>query len=360
MYLKVLEAKNGDSLLITVESDGKRRNLLIDGGPQAAYKRKNKKGDLHRTLTEIKRNDERIDLLILTHVDDDHIGGLLEGFKGNQLLTELVDEVWFNSGSIIHKAFDQVEDPINFIEFDHVRTGTVTDNQTSIRQGVRFEDAITNMGIWKEQLIEAGQVHYFYGTKITILSPGRANLKKLLGQWTREVPSSLTSASQTDYDLSFNELLADDTFKGDTAPPNGSSIALLLEHGDSRLLLLADAHDDVVQASIRSLKDEAGNLYSEDNPLLVDYIKLSHHGSRYNTSSEFLRLISSENFIVSTDGSKHGLPNKKTLARISKYHQGTTFWFNYPNLIEQIFPAKEITDLRRQGYAFKGCKVFQL
>jgi hypothetical protein len=126
------------------------------------------------------------------------------------------------------------------------------------------------------------------------------------------------------------------------------------------VLLLADAHDDVVQASIRSLKDKAGNLYSEENPLFVDYVKLSHHGSQYNTSPEFLRLISSKDFIVSTDGSKHGLPNKRTLARVAECHVGVKFWFNHPYLIQQIFPPDELAELRKQGHGFEGCKPFQL
>ena len=360
MYLKVLEAKNGDSLLISVESDGKQRNLLIDGGPKAAYKHQHLKGDLHRTLTQLKDKGERIDILILTHVDDDHIGGLLEGFKHNELLTELVDKVWFNSGRSIHQAFDQVEDASNFIMFDNVRTGTDTDNQTSIRQCVRFEDTITQLDIWDEQLIEAGQFHDFYGVKITILSPGRSNLKKMLGKWTREAPSSLTSASKKDYGQSFEKLLEDDVFERDSAAPNGSSIAMLLEHDESSILLLADAHDNVVQASIRALEDKYGNLYSEENPLKVDYVKLSHHGSQYNTSPDFLRLLSTNNFIVSTDGTRYGLPNKKTFARIAECHAGATFWFNYPSLIKQIFTKNELDRLTKEGYAFEACKPFQL
>lgn len=360
MDFKVLKAINGDSLLIYGEFNGEQRNLLIDGGPKAAYERRNRKGDLHRALSEIKEKGERIDLLILTHVDDDHVGGLLEGFKHNGLLAELVDEVWFNSGRSIHRAFGQVEDPSNLLEFDSVRTGTDADNQTSIGQGVKFEDFITGQRIWDQELIETGQVHDFYGAKITILSPARSNLEKLLGKWTREAPDSLTSADQKDYDLSFDELLAEDTFKEDSSVHNGSSIALLFESDGARLLLLADAHDDVVQASIRALKDEAGDFYSEANSLEVDYVKLSHHGSQYNTSSAFLRLVKSENFIVSTDGSKHGLPNKRTLARIAKHHTGAKFWFNYPNLIEKIFTKDEVARLKEQGYAFEGCKLFQI
>lgn len=337
LHFKVLQAKHGDSLVISVNFDGTPRNLLIDGGPLAAYKpSKRRKGDLYKALTRIKDMNQRIDLLILTHVDDDHINGILKGFKGKGLLGELTDKIWFNSGALINKVFKQPIDESHYLDLGCVRTGTDTDNTTSIGQGVRFEEIIREKGIWDEQLIHAGQTHEFYGAKITILSPTHSKLEKLLIKWKKEAPSSLTAGSKTDYKFSFDELLCDDQFNADSSIHNGSSIALLFELEEKRLLLLGDAHDEVIVESIRTLKNQNGVQYSEENPLTVDYVKLAHHGSQRNTSTEFLSLIKCNDFIVSTNGSRHGLPNKRTLARISKSHPNATVWFNYKSTYKAI------------------------
>ena len=58
-----------------------------------------------------------------------------------------------------------------------------------------------------------------------------------------------------------------------------------------KILLLADSHPSVIVASLRAL------YYSETQKLTVDYMKVSHHGSRYNTSPELLSLINCRQFI---------------------------------------------------------------
>ena len=55
---------------------------------------------------------------------------------------------------------------------------------------------------------------------------------------------------------------------------------------------------------------------------------------------------------MSTNSSKHGLPNKLTLARIYQAKSNVTIYFNYPELvIPKIFnnPQEKI-DLEAQGF----------
>ena len=59
-----------------------------------------------------------------------------------------------------------------------------------------------------------------------------------------------------------------------------------------KILLLADSHPSVIVASLRAL------YYSETQKLTVDYMKVSHHGSRYNTSPELLSLINCRNLFL--------------------------------------------------------------
>jgi hypothetical protein len=361
LWFNVLKATNGDCLLVSWDFDGKRRNILIDGGTYAVYKRHVHKGELFKVLEQIKQREERVDLLIITHVDDDHIGGILEAFKPNQLLRELCDEVLFNSGKLIEEFFNAQPDPTHDLIFDYVRSGTSADNYTSIKQGVSFEKVISELDIWDRQIIQTGQVLEKFGVTFTILSPTMQKLEKLLVKWEKDVPSSLTSGKKTDYGEDIGELLADDVFQSDKSIHNGSSIALLLENQDKRLLLLGDAHDEVIIDSIMLLKDKNGQFYSDTNPLPVDFVKLSHHGSQYNTSPQFLKLISTENFIISTDGSRHCLPNKRTLARIITQVPDVTLFFNYDKLVSQIFNPFERQKLQEQGVTLTNCDdVFEL
>ncbi|MDR0824203.1 MAG: hypothetical protein LBN74_03865 [Prevotella sp.] len=63
----------------------------------------------------IKSQNEFIDLLILTHVDDDHIGGVLKWFEQDVDAKDLVKKVWFNSGRLIFEYFKQIEIEENFL-----------------------------------------------------------------------------------------------------------------------------------------------------------------------------------------------------------------------------------------------------
>ena len=347
----VLPAAHGDCILIQGEFEGQYRNILIDGGPAKTYAYRRRSGELKIALENIKNAEQRIDLLILSHVDDDHIGGLLVGFKNGDLLEQLTDKVWFNSGKLIFQHFNQEYDDSNLVDFESLKTGTVVDEQTSIRQGVKFEEYITERGIWQHEVILAGQEHELFGIKFTILSPSAGKLEKLLFKWQREQPDSLTSSADTDYDQSFSELLENDKFSEDSSIHNGSSIAFIFEYQDHRLLLLGDTHAQIIVDSIKDLK------FTETKKLKVDYIKLSHHGSQYNTSPELLCLLDCQNFIISTDSRRHGLPNKITLARINSQFPQAHFWFNYPKIIDsKIFSSSELQELDDVGVKFSACQ----
>src|SRR5690606_1735701 len=89
---------------------------------------------------------------------------------------------------------------------------------------------------------------------------------------------------------------------------NGSSIAFILQVQNKRILFLADAHPGMIVQSL----DE----YQNEGTIIFDLIKVSHHGSFGNISRELLNKIDSERYIISTNGQKHGHPDKETIAHI--------------------------------------------
>jgi hypothetical protein len=108
------------------------------------------------------------------------------------------------------------------------------------------------------------------------------------------------------------ETLAYTPFQSDKSLPNSASIAFNLTYKESgkiyNFLFLADSYPDVIAESLIKLK------YSPKNPFFVDFVKVSHHGSKRNTNLELLGLIRANTFIIMTNGYKK--PDKETIARL--------------------------------------------
>lgn len=337
MKVNFLEANHGDCILISFEYEGSTKNILIDSGVSKTYEYKIgnrlKNGNLKNEITKLEEKNQFVDLLIITHVDDDHIGGILKYFASNDYNSNLIKKVWFNSGKLINEHFQENFENQNEQELNEFNT-----TNTSIKQGVTFESKIESSNTWDRKLIKSDLEELTeLGVKFKILSPNEKKLKKLLHKWEKESPSSLTSG-ENDYNKSIEELIENDEFREDSSVHNGSSIAFILEILDKKMLFLGDAHPSTI---IEKLIDYG---VSEANKLKVDFVKLSHHASKANTSYELLRLIDCKKFVVLTDGSFHGLPNKATFSRIFNLNDDSELYFNYSHLIDEIFSAEEKTN----------------
>lgn len=330
--VRVLKANHGDCILVSHEGDLGTVNILIDGGTSMTFKygpRQRYDGALAKVLDEIKNKGQHIELVILTHIDDDHIHGLIKAFETAGYLGELVKSIWFNSSRLITQHFSVTEIPENNI--------LLTDNspQTSVMQGKELEALLDEIGCERAPLIMAGQVHRVGPFKLTVISPGQNQLECLLHKWPSGSESGATAAHDNDYQLSLKEIWEADEFESDSSVYNGSSIAFLLEVDNTKMLFLGDAHDQVIVKSIKELG------FSRTNKLHLDLVKISHHGSQYNTSSEFLSLLRSSRYVISTNGSKHGLPNKRAIARIIKETDGQIL-FNYSGVIKPLLLEDEV------------------
>lgn len=338
MKIKFLKAFNGDAILITFKVKGNERNILIDGGMPATYVQKGKNGkpeygELKTTIDEIRARNEKIDLLILTHVDDDHIGGVLQWFEKDKEAHKIIGQVWFNSGRLISEYFDEQEIVENLLEIPDEST------LTSIGQGVKFEDYIEENGIWDRRIVVALEYFDYLGIKFKVLSPSPDKLKLLLGKWEKEKPESLdTSADKNDYELSLREHIEKDKFNEDTSVHNGSAIAFIMTFEKKNFVFLADSHPTVVVNSLKAFG------YSKEKPLKAELVKISHHGSKANNNLEMLKLIKSSKYVISTNGDKHAHPNKQFLARLASVNDKCEVYFNYPEQIEQIFSEKDFKD----------------
>jgi hypothetical protein len=340
MKINFLKAFNGDSILISfVDKEGENRNILIDGGISETYKlNKGPKGkpvygELKTTIDSIRNSNVFIDLLIITHIDDDHIGGILKWFDEDIDAYKIVKKVWFNSGGLIANFLNEIEN----IDLRHF-INPLKDSQTSVNQGIEFSEYIFDKRIWDREIKLQTNIIKTFGLEFKILSPNNAKINNLLKDWRKKDPDLLTAARENDYRKSLKEYIESDIFEQDNATPNGSSIAFVLNYEGNNLLFLGDSHPTVIIEGLNHFG------YSENNPIKAELVKISHHGSKGNTNVELLKCIDSKKYVISTDGRSHEHPHKQCLARLINEKRDCNIYFNYKERMEMIFSKQDKID----------------
>jgi beta-lactamase superfamily II metal-dependent hydrolase len=338
MQIKFLQAFNGDSIWISFLENETPRNIIIDGGVGDTYQDSlRREGELYAVIKLIREKNQNIDLLVLTHFDDDHIAGILRWLNNDKEAAKLIKGVWFNSGREIAKEL-AIEENENL----HIEIKVDTDDfHTSPKQGIRFEDYLLKNKLWDGGVIKQGDEFNIWGLKLRILSPNMENLKELLGLYEKE-KDYFTSGGEFDFATTLKDFVEEESqpefkFKEDKSVSNGSSIAFIMENKDKQFLFLGDAYPSIVIEGLNKFG------YNKDNPLNAELMKVSHHGSMYNTNKELLETVNVDNYLISSNGTKHGLPNKRTIARIINNNPNSAIRFNY-DLRDTIFLEEDWND----------------
>lgn len=307
MIIRMLQAFNGDALLIKFTgASGKPRNIMIDFGTPHTYA-----FSLKQEFDNLPEN-EVIDLAIVTHIDNDHIGGIIKFLERYEKTDFLIKEFWANS-----------------IALSKFKNSPSRATRLSIKQGNTLEKHLQSRDdskvIWKKNLL-APEVHYLDGAKFTILSPTNVQLQELREKAAKKLDTNL-SQKVPNYKISLKKILnknLDWSRHQDRRTENGSSLAFIFELEGQRSLFLGDAWTEVIIASLRAMG------YTKESPIELDCVKLSHHGSKCNISPELMQLIKCSCFLVSTNG----YADKETFACIVKHatwKDKIHFIFNYKN-----------------------------
>ena len=338
--IEMLPARHGDCLWIEYGDDTQTNRILIDGGPVSTY------DTLAKRVAQVPSGERGCELVMLTHVDADHVEGLVRLFA-EKPLPFAVRKVWFNGWRQMNKS--------------HRLLGPMQGEFLSALLVNRLGATAWNVDAPPWFVPASGSlpsVTLDGGMKLTLLSPNAAKLKAMASEWKKKVeqdgiePGDLDAAwellAKKKRFLPKNGLLGTTPnldrilkrqFKIDQAKANGSSIAVLAEYGDEpnvkRALLLADAHPDVVTASLKRLCAERGI-----QRLKVDAVKVSHHGSKANTSEALLKLIDCPAYLISTNGDQFKHPDKQCLARLLKFGKPQTIHFNYNSKFTKPWIAK--------------------
>ncbi len=321
--VKVLPVYQGDCILLYFNDES--HCIMIDTGTKRSYS----KGVLRSEIEKLNT----VDLLILTHTDEDHIGGILKYYEDKSKKDNIFKEVWFNSGSLIKdklglKNNQLLEIPLNDPD----------DLEISIKQGITLEKELISRNILHEDIIIAGDHHNIQSGNIKILSPEIGDLRTFCSFWEIEQNKNLEMTRANDYGQIIGDLVKV-KYKEKGTIANKTSIAFIFEFAKLRILLMGDAYPSVIEMNIRKLG------YDETNKLKLNVVKISHHGSIYGISPELLNIIDCNDFIISTNGS-NGLPFKECLSRIITHKKDKiNLYFNYKNeIIENIFFEHEYED----------------
>lgn len=343
--VEMLPARLGDCLWIEYGRGDDVRRILVDGGPVSTFV------SIQKRLAQMPMGDHAFELIVLSHVDADHIEGLVRLFAENPL-PFVVNKVWFNGWRQMNPASRL----LGALQGEFL-SALLADRVP------RSWDSKSKPWVVPEQ----GKLPSFSlagGMKLTLLSPSPARLDKMAKAWKSAIekeglsPGNLKAAwkalAQRKKFLPREGLLgaAPDLdallkkqFLKDDAIPNGSSIAFLAEYESKSILLLADAHPDLVAQSMQRLCKERGV-----GRLPVSAVKVAHHGSKHNTSEALLKSIDSPWYLVSTNGDQFRHPDKECIARILRVGKPSRLYFNY----QTKYTKPWLSDAAQRKYRYKA------
>jgi hypothetical protein len=365
--LDVRRARKGDCLLLHFGAKRDPGLVMIDGGPKGVYAPhlKPRLEDLRRARGLTRDEPLPVDLLMVSHVDDDHIQGMLdltkemvEARNAHRPLPLRVLSFWHNSfDAVIGNTPKELMAALSGKFGPASVAGGLPDDATlgedenwpagrpeeevivdslkvlaSIAQGHRLRDDANLLGFppnpeFDGHLImatERGQpIDVGQGLTFTVVGPLKPELEALHTQheeWLQRLRDQGKSPA---------DALAAYV---DTSVPNLSSIVVLAEAGGKRMLLTGDARGDKILKGLQ----QVGLLGpGEKSRMHVDLLKVPHHGSAANVKEEFFERITADHYVFSGNG-EHGNPERETLSMLFAARGAAPFALHFTYPIEEI------------------------
>jgi beta-lactamase superfamily II metal-dependent hydrolase len=312
----MLPAREGDAIWIEYGDREAPHRILVDGGMASTWD-----AALEQRFRGLE-TDERVELLMVSHVDRDHIGGVLKILDDDDA-PKKIGEVWVN-------LWEQLvpEDILGPVD------GEIMSAQLEAL-GIRPNESFGHAAVRADPGERFPEVTMPGGMRLTVMAPGPGELAELRREWKKVVEAAGLAPgvpSQTLVDKAGRKGIELDILGGppvrqwaghdpndlDDSEANGSSITVLAEYDDpdaggrtKRLLLTGDGFGPVLAPAIERLALERGQ-----ERLKVDAVKLPHHGSRRNVTSAFVKSLDSKAWLFSSDGTTHEHPDKEAVARV--------------------------------------------
>jgi hypothetical protein len=329
--LEVLRAEHGDCLLLTYGDEV----VLIDGGPSGVYD-----ATLKPRLQQLMEERGRplwLRMIMVSHIDDDHIVGLADMFADARERQEerrgtaewRAGELWFNAfGALTGAGAKAARSGVHGAALQALVASAPGKESKAVAVGVasgialqedaRYLQVELNKSVGGE-LVQSGgdgaKVEVVPGLTFTVVAPAAervGNLRVKWEEWEREHPRADAEAAAN----------------LDRSVFNLSSIAVLAEAGERSMLLTGDARSDDILEGLEA----SGRLAADGPPLKVDVLKLPHHGSIRNVDERFFERVRARHYVISANG-RDGNPDDETLDLICdaprKDGDAWTLWLTY-------------------------------
>jgi beta-lactamase superfamily II metal-dependent hydrolase len=312
LEIQFLPAREGDSIWVRW-GEGLSFQMLIDMGTA-------KTGlALRKRLEALPESEREFELVVITHIDCDHINGVLSALVDNTPIPGLtIKDFWFNG--LAHLDYNPNTETLE--ELGAVQGEILSEWLKDKPWNSQFNGS----PICRDPNKPPPIIELADGLRITVLGPTPQRLKQLLPTWQKEWREALAKYKEKDgnEDCELEALgaskqltltntqdlirLAHKRSKSDKSRANGSSIALLIEYQENRILLSGDAFASDLVEAIKSI--------DSTKPMILDAFKLPHHGSSKNVSSELVKSVVCNHWIISTDGNRFRHPDDEAIARL--------------------------------------------
>lgn len=320
LILETLRARYGDSLLLHFGTAEEPRIVLIDGGPPGVYE-----DALKPRLEQLREEREledgtplEIDLAMVSHIDEDHIAGILKLARELKDLQESQEPVPWKIRRFWHNSFDDILDnqemavasaasvmsPASIGDLLGPSGSLVL---SSVGQGRELRNLLEFLGLEGngsfKGLVRAGHKPIQLGDslELTVVAPSEKNLLALQKEWNTRIKTILKKEHDKAEIASFV----------DRSVYNLSSIVVLVESEGKRILLTGDGRGDHTLEGLA-----AAGLLDADGKIEVDVLKMPHHGSIRNVDAGYFEKIRARHYVISADG-KFDNPDIPTLKLIS-------------------------------------------
>lgn len=330
---------SGDCITLLLKNDDKEMHIMVDGGLYTQEVNDYIVNEFHG----------HIDYLIVTHIDNDHINGLIEMLKSKPNLT--INHIFYNCYQRTSDDLQEWDEKmVENVKRVYGHLPVVVD---MLEQKINAEKSMTlaELILGNEKWKKAWRREYITEDSAAIdiendmgrfifLSPTKKALndldkeyrtlfwktlyKQKIEDYKKEetiYEALMRVMEQEDYtDLNeepvSSKVLNEKTLKsysdeklGNLNSSNEASIAFVWEYGGHRILFMGDAAPQQVVSKL-------GDVYGKTTkPVLFDVIKVSHHGSAHSTSKELVSVADSEHYFL-TGGGASIRPSYQALARI--------------------------------------------
>lgn len=333
IILEAVQAKDGDCFLLG--TDDPPTLIVLDGGSRGTYP-----NFLRERLCALKSEGLtlRVRLVVVSHIDADHITGVLDMLREQDELRNNGEIRWLAIDSLWHNAFrDIYKDEV------HASSATVAaaslgsapaellpliDGEkaravvASVRQGNDVNNLAKALGIKVNREENGGlimateqsckRVAITDKLSFVLLGPRKEQLARLKEEWLKskeKAASNSEAAVAADY---LNRTI-----------PNLSSIVFLAEYSGGeqprRWLFTGDAGGDLILQGLKSagLLDARGRIH-------LDLLKVQHHGSNHSIEKSFLEQVSADHYVISGNGN-HGIPSIEVMEWLSAARKNQSY-----------------------------------